>query len=526
MGDVEGVQLLVLLFVLSVLSGLIALAVSPDLRADLWAQVRRPLAWLAGAARALRVSGRSLPAASGFGRATNGLPDDPRSAAPPPRMFVLERPRAEPLPWMRAGSHPLPVYGVAADQPPSGLAVLLRQLAWFDLRDGADPFRFPIGWTVCRQPAGALRLEIGTFRRGPTHAVVNILISGQIGCGKDVLLRSILLALLHRTSPDELRVAILDGKGLDYVGYAGLAHLAVLANDIPDIPPALTWLDEEREQRKTLLREVGAKNWADAPTPKPFPLLLVCISELTTLERFIDSFWEWANDHLSLDRALGICYIVGTQTASNTPTRWRRQVQLCIAGYQPSPDDDRPNTNLSAGRWPEDTIPPSGLPLGGGYFAVVLGRTALNVRAAFIPDAEEAEALATIRERWGAVAVPVRPHGAPPESPSESPADAPPVVPAGASADAGTADTTAVRAGSDVGSGDVPVRGAAPALMAAEPRSRAELIALLARQRTEDGTDWGYSANKIAELVGGTRAVVLEQIRAARGTVDGPQSGS
>lgn len=529
MGQAQGIQLLVVLFLLSITAGGIALAVSPELRDELRDQVVARLAALASGARWLQQWVRSQPWRRQRWQLAPELPASSPArteAMPLPFDDPLACPKAEPLPWMRAGAHPAPVYGVAADQPPTGLASLLRQLEWFDQRDGFDPLRVSIGWKV--RPNGGLWLECATFNRGRQNSVVNMLNSGQIGSGKDVLLRSMLLALLLRNSPDDLNLVIVDGKGLDYVGYAGLPHLVALANDIPDIPLALEWLDGERERRKTLLREVGAKNWHEAVGPKPFPLLLVYISELTTLERFVERFWEWANDHLSLDRALGICYIIGTQTASNTPTRWRRQMQLFVAGYQPSTDDDRPNTNIGAGSWPEGVVAPSSLPLGGGYFTAVLGRAVFNVRSAYISDDEERQALAVICQRWGEapvrISVPVRQNAPPPENRPKSGA----IGAAGAAAsyqyDAGSPDTSAVNGGSvNPVTADV-VRQVLPraellALLAAEPLSRAETVRLLALQRKPDDSDWVYSANKIADLVGGTRAVILEQIRVARGEI-------
>ena len=523
----QGIQLLVLLFALSIATGVIALAVSPELRAELRATVAWRLSGAAGVAHWFRHWARTQPwrrlrlqPAAGL-RAP--LPARRTEAMTTPLDDPLGRPKAEPLAWMRAGAHPQPVYGVAADQPPLGLTSLLRQLEWYDQRDGVDLLRFSIGWNV--RPHGGLWLECGTLSRGRQNSVVNLLNSGQIGSGKDVLLRSMLLPLLLRNSPDDVNLVIVDGKGLDYVGYAGLPHMVVLANDIPDIPPALEWLDDERERRKNLLREAGAKNWHEAADLKPFPLLLVYISELTTLERFVERFWEWANDHLSLDRALGICYIIGTQTASNTPTRWRRQVQLFVAGYQPSTDDDRPNTNIGAGSWPEGIIAPSGLPLGGGYFTGVLGRTAFNVRAAYIADDEERQALTMIRQRWGSApapaAVSVR-QGAPNRATrAESEANGAAMNGVSYQYDAGSPDTSARNGGSVAPVTADPVRQLLTRtelldLVAAEPLSRDEQVRLLALMKKPDG-EWAYSANKIAELVGGTRSTILDQVRDARG---------
>jgi hypothetical protein len=63
MGDAQGIQLLVLLFLLSIVAGAIALAVSPELRADLRDQVARRLAWLAGGAHWLQRWAQTQPGA-------------------------------------------------------------------------------------------------------------------------------------------------------------------------------------------------------------------------------------------------------------------------------------------------------------------------------------------------------------------------------------------------------------------------------------------------------------------------------
>jgi hypothetical protein len=531
MSDLQGIQLLALLLVLSMASGGIALAVSPDMRRDLRDAVMQRVSWLTDIAFALPDWVRILPKRELPAQPSLRFRDLQTDTSTMPHVIDPLGPPASPSPpWMRVGTHPPPRYGVAADLPPTGLDSLLCQLDWLDRRHGVDPLRVSMGWTVRRAPvAGALRLETGTFRRGLPTSVVNILNTGQIGSGKDVLLRSMIIPLMLRNCPEAIRFVIIDGKGLDYVGYATIPHVVQLANDIPDIPPVLNWLDTERERRKALLRDAKAKSWADAHEPKPFPLLIVYISELTTLERFVDHFWEWVNDHLSLDRALGICYIIGTQTASNTPTRWRRQVQLFIAGYQPSTDDDRPNTNIGQGGWPEGVIAPSGLPLGGGYFTTVLGRSAINVRAAFITDAEETQALATICQRWGTApaheSVPVR-QGAPlPPDRPKSGAEAPVLAPTANQFMPGSADTDAVRAGSAPVTADMVVRGELSrdellAQVVAEPLSRDETVRLLAIMRKTDDSDWLFSANKIGELVGGERGKILKQIRATRGVTE------
>nr|WP_307726723.1 FtsK/SpoIIIE domain-containing protein [Candidatus Chloroploca mongolica] len=457
---------------------------------------------------------------------------EPSASSPPARTSTppLLTPRVPHLPWMLPEAHLPPTVGTAADQPPNDWAVLQQQLAWFDALHGADPLRIPLGWRV--RAHGGLWLETATFQPGQPNSIVNLLTTGQIGSGKDVLVRTILLTLLERNHPDDLQLVILDGKGLDYPAYAALPHVVGLANQIAEIPPLLAWLDQERERRKQLILgardrqgTAHAKSWHEAADPKPCPLLVVYISELTTLDRYVDQFWNWLNDHLSQDRALGICYLVGTQTASNTQTRWRVQVQLFMAGYQPSLHDDRPNTNVTS--FPEGVVPPSGLPTGGGYFTAVLGRKVGNVRASFIRNDQEQQILEAIMQRWGRAATAATPPGTTAGTASLE-ADNPhvarvlaPVSRTGSLPDHDVPpDTNAVRAGSPLEAAPAVVRprpnqAELVTWLTEEPIEHATVARLLARVRRSDGSYW-FSANKIAESVGGTRSQVLSLVRAER----------
>jgi hypothetical protein len=132
------------------------------------------------------------------------------------------------------------------------------------------------------------------------------------------------------------------------------------------------------------------------------PFLLVYVSELTRLERFVDKFWTWLEDHLTTDRAYGVGFILGTQTAANMPTRWRNQCQVFIAGYQPSKHADAPNTNIPTEDWLRGGyLPPSQVPLAPGHMAVAHGRALTNVRGVAVPDHVEAQRLSDLIVQWG-----------------------------------------------------------------------------------------------------------------------------
>jgi hypothetical protein len=102
------------------------------------------------------------------------------------------------------------------------------------------------------------------------------------------------------------------------------------------------------------------------------------------------------NSELAAGAALGIRYIIATQTVSNFDTRWRSQISLYLAGFQPSQTQDQPNTGLSTHEIrAAGGVPPSALPAppaGAGIFTAVSGGEAVTVRAGLLDDAQ--------RQRW------------------------------------------------------------------------------------------------------------------------------
>jgi hypothetical protein len=258
-----------------------------------------------------------------------------------------------------------------------------------------------LGW---EQTDRGWHLRTATFRPNTPESSVNVLVTGQIGAGKDWVFRGIVQALMHQgLTPEDLQVVILDGKGLDYPGYDGLGFVIQAAHTMEDIPHVLGWLDQETRRRRDHLAEAGAKSfWSYYDQGRrDMPFVLVYVSELTKLERHVEKFWAWLEDHLTSDRAYGLGFVVGTQTASNMPTRWRRQCQVFVAGVQPSAHDDKPNTNRTTDEWEQaGLVPPSLLPAEPGHFALVQGRAMATIRGVVIPDAEEHALLQAIRDRW------------------------------------------------------------------------------------------------------------------------------
>jgi len=284
--------------------------------------------------------------------------------------------------------------GRALTTPPRDLPTTL---AYCRQRWGDVPLLFPIGWY--RNHRGAPDCAAASFLDDTYH----ILISGQSRIGKDNLALQILLALALREPPERVQFCIIDGKGLDFIDLTDKAHTWWLADDVCDIRPTMEALTRERERRGRVLRYAQVSKWENYGGDLP---LLVCyISELSLLEDATSKtdLTTWLNSELAAGAAFGIRYIVATQTASNFHTRWRSQISLYLAGFQPSQTQDQPNTGLTTKELrAEGGVPPSELrpyPDGAGVFTAVHGREAETVRAGYLSDEQRRALLACLPNR-------------------------------------------------------------------------------------------------------------------------------
>lgn len=267
-------------------------------------------------------------------------------------------------------------------------------------------FRIPIGWWW---EAGQPALTQVTLVGGVNH----ILLTGQTDSGKDSWARVACLSLIRLHGPDEIQCCFVDGKGLDWAPWEHKAHTWGLAIDPPEIDPLLRRLQAERWRRTKVLRAAGVTHWEATERPL-FPLLVVAISELSLLQDAIGSaaLEQWLNTELGTGRAVGMRYLIATQTASQFKTRWRSQISLWVAGYQPSKHQDAPNTGLTTAELRAlGVTPPSQLPApptGAGVItAVDAGRRAATVRATVVDAAMRQQILAALPERSTTLEAPV-----------------------------------------------------------------------------------------------------------------------
>jgi len=169
-----------------------------------------------------------------------------------------------------------------------------------------------------------LTLALGKDIAG--HSVVtdlgdmpHLLIAGTTGSGKTVCVNSLILSMLFRATPNELKLLMVDPKMVELAPYNGLPHLLCpVVTDAKKAAVALGWVVNEMEERYQLLAKAGARN-IDAYNEKQekIPYIVVVIDEMADLMMAARDHIEGAITRLAqLSRAVGIHLIMATQRPS------------------------------------------------------------------------------------------------------------------------------------------------------------------------------------------------------------------
>jgi S-DNA-T family DNA segregation ATPase FtsK/SpoIIIE len=191
----------------------------------------------------------------------------------------------------------------------------------------------------------------------------HLLVAGTTGSGKSVALNAMILSLLYKSEPKQVRLIMVDPKMLELSMYQDIPHLlAPVVTDMKQAANALMWCVAEMERRYKLMSWVGVRNLSgfnhkvadaekagkpledpatlDAGAPQPLtqlPYIVVVIDELADLMMVVGKKVEELVARLAQKaRASGIHLIVATQRPSvdvitglikaNIPTRIAFQV--------------------------------------------------------------------------------------------------------------------------------------------------------------------------------------------------------
>ena len=156
----------------------------------------------------------------------------------------------------------------------------------------------------------------------------HLLIGGSTGSGKSVALNAMLISLLCKKSPDEVKLILIDPKRLEFAPYADIAHLLFpVITDPRQAAPVLRWVVAQMEERYEVMARVGARNAADYQAIyarrameeqlDPMPSIVVVIDELADLMMTAGREIEDLIIRITqMARAAGIHLIAATQRPS------------------------------------------------------------------------------------------------------------------------------------------------------------------------------------------------------------------
>lgn len=165
------------------------------------------------------------------------------------------------------------------------------------------------------------------------------LIAGATGSGKSVCVNSIIMSLLYKSTPDEVKLLLIDPKMVELTPYNHIPHLvSPVITDVKAATAALKWAVEEMERRYELfvhagVRDIGKYNeTAKKHNQETLPYMVIIIDELADLMMVAPSDVEEAICRIAQKaRACGMHLLIATQRPSvdvitglikaNIPTR-------------------------------------------------------------------------------------------------------------------------------------------------------------------------------------------------------------
>ncbi len=152
----------------------------------------------------------------------------------------------------------------------------------------------------------------------------HMLIAGATGMGKSVCINSILISLLYKASPEEVRMILIDPKKVEFNVYAKVPHLLVpVVTDPTKAAGALNWAVNEMEKRYDMIEAAGVRDiksynaYCVAEGLPPLPKIIIVIDELNDLMMSARKMVEASICRIAQKaRAAGIHLLIGTQRPS------------------------------------------------------------------------------------------------------------------------------------------------------------------------------------------------------------------
>lgn len=208
-----------------------------------------------------------------------------------------------PIPGKRA-------VGIEVPNVKAATVTIHSLLASPEWAESKSPLAFALGKDISGTPV------IGDLERMP-----HLLIAGQTGSGKSVMINTLLTSLLYRNSPSDLKLILVDPKQVEMNLYKDIPHLlSPVIHDPEKCISALKWAVAEMERRLKTFAEVGKRNIGDYNSVKKeegMPYIVIVIDELADLMMMAARDVEALVVRLAQKaRAAGIHLVIATQRPS------------------------------------------------------------------------------------------------------------------------------------------------------------------------------------------------------------------
>lgn len=178
------------------------------------------------------------------------------------------------------------------------------------MKDRKNKLLVPLGLDVSGNP------KVGNIAKMP-----HVLIAGQTGSGKSVMLNSWIASFLFRTTPSELKLILIDPKRVEFTQYNGVPHLLTPVIVEPDkVVASLKWATKQMDERYKMFAQAGARNiemFNEISGFQALPYIVIIIDELADIILFAPAEVE---DNIcrvaQMARATGIHLVIATQRPS------------------------------------------------------------------------------------------------------------------------------------------------------------------------------------------------------------------
>jgi S-DNA-T family DNA segregation ATPase FtsK/SpoIIIE len=274
--------------------------------------------------------------------------------------------------------HPGPIVTMYEFEPSPGIKIskivsladdLGRAMGGVSVRIAPIPGKTPLGIEIPNRRRGVVALreiiDSESFRKSHSRLTIaigmdiygraivsdltrmpHLLVAGTTGSGKSVAINSMIMSILYKARPEEVKMLMIDPKLLELSAYDGIPHLiSPVVTNPKDATTALKKMVLEMERRYRLIAEEGRRNIENfnlrVSDEEKLPYIVVIIDELADLmftasKEVEDSIVRLAQ----MARASGIHLIVATQRPSvdvitgiikaNFPTRMAFQVSTKV----------------------------------------------------------------------------------------------------------------------------------------------------------------------------------------------------